>query len=96
MRELTPEDIEQRRQRVEIIEAIDAAMGQGTRFMELGQAAESVEDFRSAIEDWLGCSAIAARSVMELQMRRMPRAERQKITDELQQLRRELAEGTDI
>jgi DNA gyrase/topoisomerase IV subunit A len=94
MRELTPEDIEQRGQRVEILEALDAAMGQGIRFMELGQAAESVEDFTSAIENWLGCSHLAARAVMELQMRRMPRAERQKITDELQQLRRELAEAS--
>lgn len=62
---------------------------------QLGQAAETVEDFRSAIQDWLGCSPSSARAVMELQMRRMPRAERQKITDELHQLRRELAEHAD-
>ena len=60
--------------------------------MALADSSETADDFRVAIEDWLGCSPIAARAVMELQMRRMPRAERKKIADELVQLRNELAE----
>ena len=60
--------------------------------MALAQESETIDDCRAAIEDWLGCSPIAARAVMELQIRRMSRAERQKINDELHQLRRELAQ----
>ena len=89
----SPEDVSRLRAQVEILDALHRALERWPEIASLSFEIDSVDDLAAAIAELLEIDAPRAEAVLSLQVRRAPRAERERIGADLQVLRTELAKA---
>lgn len=89
----TEEDRERARRRLTILEGLAVALERRAEVLKLLADAPDVDRGRRAVADLLGVDELVATAVLDMQFRRLAAFERQKITDELDELR-SLVDGT--
>jgi DNA gyrase subunit A len=75
------------RKRLEILEAFLAAIDRRYEVSDVVASSETVEEARTGLRELLGVSQMAATEVLNMQWRRMARAERQEIQERINALR---------
>ncbi|MGH8961707.1 MAG: DNA gyrase subunit A [Jatrophihabitantaceae bacterium] len=78
------------RQRLEILDALVAALERRTEVFDVIAASVSADAARERLSEMLGVSEIGATAVLDLQSRRFAQIEAQRIADERDQLRHQL------
>jgi DNA gyrase/topoisomerase IV subunit A len=78
------------RQRLEILDAISAALERRVEVMELIASSPSTDEARAHLAVLLGVSELCATAVLDLQWRRFAQLERSRIADERDRLRRQI------
>ena len=77
-------------QRLEILDAIAAAVERRVEVLELIVSSRSADQARSGIADLLGVSEVGATAVLDLQWRRLAELERTRISQERDAIRADL------
>ena len=78
------------RQRLELLDAISAALERRVEVMELIASSPSAAEARERVAALLGVSELCATAVLDLQWRRFAQLERNRIAEERDQMRREI------
>ncbi len=89
----SPEDVSRLRAQVEILDALHRALERWPEIAALSFEIDSADDLAAAIAELLEIDATRADAVLSLQVRRAPRAERERIGADLEILRTELAKA---
>ena len=89
----SPEDVSRLRAQVEILDALHRALERWPEIASLSFETESADDLATAVAELLEIDATRAEAVLSLQVRRAPRAERERIGADLDILRTELAKA---
>lgn len=79
-------------QQVRIFEALETALDRRQEVFELLGGAPDPDDARSRLQELLDIDDVGAEAVMDMQLRRLPASERDRITTQLRELRRSLRE----
>lgn len=79
------------RQRIEILSAVLAAIDRRAEVWALVGTSSTADEARANLEDLLGISSVAARAVLDLQVRRFAVQEVSRIREELEQLQQQTA-----
>jgi DNA gyrase subunit A len=80
------------RQREEVVTALASALSDWRRVLEFIAACESAEEAQEALARSFSFTRVQAIAVMDTQFRRVTQVDRERIADELVQLRREIDE----
>lgn len=80
------------REREHVVSAIAKAQADWRAILEVVEAAASVDDAQEALSRSFGFTPVQATAVLDAQFRRVSRLDRDRITKELEQLRREIDE----
>lgn len=78
------------RERLEILDAITAAIERRAEVMELIAASPSADEAKRGVAALLGVSELSATAVIDLQWRRFAQLERNRIAEDRDQMRREI------
>jgi DNA gyrase/topoisomerase IV subunit A len=77
-----------RRERLEILEAILAAIDRRSEVSDVIAASETAEDALPRLRELLGISQVGAMEILNMQWRRLARAERREIPERITEFRR--------
>jgi hypothetical protein len=92
-RQPSPADIEQNvREQLHIMEAIHQALERWPEVSAAAYDSTSPNDLRNVLIELIGLDEIQANAVMEMQIRRITRLERERIASRVSELRQELAQ----
>ena len=92
----TTYDLRKARERAHILEGLQIALDHLDEVIATIRAADSTEDARSTLISRYTLSEVQANAILDMQLRRLVALERQKIIDELAELRRQIANLEDI
>jgi DNA gyrase subunit A len=92
----TRHDLRRARDRAHVVEGLSIALDRLDEVIATIRAASSVEEARTSLVSGFGLSEVQANAILDMQLRRLTSLERQKLLDELAELRTRIADLEDI
>jgi DNA gyrase subunit A len=92
----TRHELRRARDRAHIVEGLTIALNRLDEVIAIIRAAASAEEARTALVSGFGLSEVQANAILDMQLRRLTSLERQKLLDELAELRTRIADLEDI